>query len=133
MNPKWTSIPDPDFQKDMFEVGRKIRDMVANASGVEEGLNIALTIMATFACSMHDMQWRSMMRSIEEGIVGGEGPESKMERALQTLFLGLNQLRKQTKEGKSKYITKQVIKSGDSDTTPDDAEFTDFPQRGGLA
>lgn len=132
MNKDWSRLTDPEFRKDMFEVAEKLRCMVMATSGAEEGLNVILTIMGSFANSMHDGNWQSMIRAVEEGLLGGEGPEAKMEQAVQLFFSGLNKLRKQVQLRKSKYISPCNKDTGE-DENKEDASFPEFPGRGGLA
>jgi len=129
MKTKWTCIPDNNFKKEMFAVGTVIRDMVTKTSGAEEGLNVALTIMATFAASMNDTNWRSMMRSVTTGIIGGDGPEAKMEQAVILFFTSLDKIRKLANAGKSQYISKCNMDTGEENEEPD----FPIPERGGLA
>lgn len=128
MRENWTQITKPEFQQEMLSVGKTIRDLVYRTSGPEEGLNVVLTIIATYACSMGDKGWSSMMDSVMSGVINGDTTEAKMEQATQLVFSALNKLRNVATDCKSKYVSQF-----DPVEKPEGTGFTEFPGRGGLA
>jgi len=125
-NLKWTKLTDNEFRKKMFSTAEEILDMVLSTSGSEEGLNVVMTIMATFACSMNDNNWRLMINSAMSGIVNGDGSESEMEQAIQIFWSSFNKIRRLAQINQSKYINKCNMKTGEKK----DEEFPEFPGRG---